>query len=500
MGILIDEAKCIGCGLCQIACPYDAIEVYVLARVDNAKCTDCTACVDYCPTDAIAMEVPPPVRVGPPPEDTNFDAVVIGAGVGGLCSAALLAHRGYKTLLVERRPSVGGRWGSLRHDGIDMPTGAYAIEIGGILERTFREVGAEFDVIEPSPPNVYCYKGQIIDPGDGRGRLRRTLQALTTDPEEADRVLEALRKAMTGQEVPAPDVTLKQWLDSLTENEGIKGVFFGLGRATLGDETVPAVTFLQWLGNVRPTSYAYSRRASINMPKGLAKAVTKKGGQVWTRTRVKKILMQEGRATGVVVQRQGREITVNTTVIVSDIGPKETGRLAGYENLPPEYVEYLESKEKGLAHIDVYIRSKEPLFKVPSIVFPVGTRRLCTMLTPTHIVKWGPEGTHLTIAEGVAKTHDLAKETEEVVREIDDVLPGWRQQGKIVLVIINQGEAFQEPTESPVPNIFYVGEKVKPQESVPGLPQGAETAWRAVALIQERFPLRLDSAVASSSP
>jgi hypothetical protein len=380
-----------------------------------------------------------------------------------------------------------------------MPTGAYAIEIGGILERTFQEVGAQFEVIEPSPANVYCYKGQIIDPGEGRGRLRRTLQALTTNPEEADSVLEALRTAMIGEEVPPPEMTLKDWLGRLTTNEGIKGVFYALGRATLGDEMVPAATFFQWLGNVRPTSYAYSPRAMINMPKELAKVVTRNGGQVWTRTRVKQILMQDGRATGVIVERQGREVTVNTPVIVSGIGPKETGRLVGYENLSPEYVDYLESREKGKAHIDVYVRSQEPLFKVPSIVFPIGTRRLCTMLTPTNIVKWGPEGTHLTIAEGVAQTHDLDRETEEVVNEIDDVLPGWSELGEIVLVIINQGEAFREATESPVPNIFYVGEKVKPEESVPGLPQGAETAWRAVDMVQERFPVPHGNAAASGS-
>ncbi len=38
---------------------------------------------------------------------TQFDAVVIGAGAGGLFTAARLAHHGYRTLVVERLDKVG---------------------------------------------------------------------------------------------------------------------------------------------------------------------------------------------------------------------------------------------------------------------------------------------------------------------------------------------------------------------------------------------------------
>ena len=37
-----------------------------------------------------------------------YDVVVIGAGLGGLTAAALLAQAGRKTLIVERNTSVGG--------------------------------------------------------------------------------------------------------------------------------------------------------------------------------------------------------------------------------------------------------------------------------------------------------------------------------------------------------------------------------------------------------
>ncbi|GAI07224.1 unnamed protein product [marine sediment metagenome] len=35
-------------------------------------------------------------------QQQKYDVVVIGSGIGGLCAAALLSYRGYKTLVVEK--------------------------------------------------------------------------------------------------------------------------------------------------------------------------------------------------------------------------------------------------------------------------------------------------------------------------------------------------------------------------------------------------------------
>jgi len=38
----------------------------------------------------------------------NFDAIVIGAGLGGLTAAALFARTGHRVLVLERNQSFGG--------------------------------------------------------------------------------------------------------------------------------------------------------------------------------------------------------------------------------------------------------------------------------------------------------------------------------------------------------------------------------------------------------
>ena len=45
-------------------------------------------------------------------DNTPRSAVVIGAGVAGLATAALLAKQGMKVTVVERTDSVGGRAGA----------------------------------------------------------------------------------------------------------------------------------------------------------------------------------------------------------------------------------------------------------------------------------------------------------------------------------------------------------------------------------------------------
>lgn len=58
----IDEAKCIGCGLCKQVCNYDAVKILeeniggktrLAASIDQVKCYGCGLCVSVCPTRAL---------------------------------------------------------------------------------------------------------------------------------------------------------------------------------------------------------------------------------------------------------------------------------------------------------------------------------------------------------------------------------------------------------------------------------------------------------------
>ena len=48
----------------------------------------------------------------------KFDAIVVGAGLGGLTAAALLAGSGQRVLVLERNDAVGGAARVYRHGAL----------------------------------------------------------------------------------------------------------------------------------------------------------------------------------------------------------------------------------------------------------------------------------------------------------------------------------------------------------------------------------------------
>ena len=55
----------------------------------------------------------------------DTEVVIIGAGLGGLTSAILLAEMGIKTTLIERSPVPGGLLRSYARQGVDCAVGLH---------------------------------------------------------------------------------------------------------------------------------------------------------------------------------------------------------------------------------------------------------------------------------------------------------------------------------------------------------------------------------------
>ena len=81
--------------------------------------------------------------------------VVIGAGIGGLTAAALLARRGYRVLVLEQAMVPGGCASTFKRRGFTFDVGATQVaglEPGGIHQRIFAELEIELPPARPCDP------------------------------------------------------------------------------------------------------------------------------------------------------------------------------------------------------------------------------------------------------------------------------------------------------------------------------------------------------------
>jgi phytoene desaturase len=85
----------------------------------------------------------------------RFDAVVIGAGLGGLVAAIELSARGRRVAVLEARDAIGGKAGCVTVDGVEADTGPSLFTLPRVFDEIFAVGGTsladELELLAPSP-------------------------------------------------------------------------------------------------------------------------------------------------------------------------------------------------------------------------------------------------------------------------------------------------------------------------------------------------------------
>jgi phytoene desaturase len=315
----------------------------------------------------------------------DYDAVVIGAGLGGVTSGALLAKQGRKTLVLEQGDLVGGCCSSFESEGYKFDVGASIVEVIRPIEMAFEMLGTslgdEVDLIDCDPvytavlrdgtkiPIPFSVDGtgealSKISPEDGRrwfdfaeyyrGFLSESLKGFFTSPADSLLDMAKIFAKAPGMLKYAP-LFLNNYQGGLgkffkdpkvLESFAYQGFYLGLPP-----ELVPGVFAL--LPYSEHEGVYYPRGGMGSIPGSLARVGQKLGMEIRTGALVDKIIVRGGRACGIMLD-DGTEIT--SDVVVSNINAKRLYLdLVGAEYLSPVVMRGIQSYPLSLSVPMMYL-------------------------------------------------------------------------------------------------------------------------------------------------
>jgi prolycopene isomerase len=331
----------------------------------------------------------------------KYDAIVIGAGLGGLSGATMLAKNGLKVLLLERHNVPGGYATSFVRGRYEFEVALHELsnigpkDLRGGLYRYLEYLGVAAKVEFVIAPHLYrsIFPGLDITLPVGREAFEAKLGEVFPHERKGihrfmDRVFGMGRDfARIGKErgvgnrmsVPFrfPDFFRylpTKWGDVL--NRDVKDP---LARAVIsqywGYVGLPPsqVSFLY----LATTLAGYIRRGPA-FPVGRSQALSNAfmstfeelGGEVAMNCGAQRILTQNGRVCGVITDE---EEEIQAEWIVSNADPVTTCRdLIGFDKVPPRFFTKLQSSEVAASSFNVYMgvdRSPEELGFVEHEVF-----------------------------------------------------------------------------------------------------------------------------------
>lgn len=316
-------------------------------------------------------------------ERIRADAVVIGAGLGGLSAAGYLARAGRKVAVLEHHTVPGGYAHEFKRRGFRFEVALHALDgagRGGWLEPMLDDLGVldRVDFTEIDPFYTARFPDfEITVPADLSAYIRELKQAFPAEAAGIDSLFSAIGR-VAGDTVrygedrrsgarPKPTEMIERYPDMA---QAFSQDWQAFMETYLGDAQLQAVVSTLWgyfglppskvsaglfclaLHSYHTTGAWYPRGGSQAMSRAIVEGIVEHGGSVHFRNRVTRIEVEGGRAVAV---ETDRGLRVEADVIVSNASPAATVAMVGDTHFDDTFLGSVERDVPALSNLVVYL-------------------------------------------------------------------------------------------------------------------------------------------------
>ena len=303
----------------------------------------------------------------------DYDVIVIGAGIGGLTAAALLASRGLHVLVVDQHSKPGGYCSTFQRGAFIFDVAVHLIggcEEGGLIDEVLRSVHARekiaFRRVAPMylavrgndriqiPSDLHEFASVVSDYAPREQGINRLIDEIY----DIGSTLLGFASAPTSEQSfrALARVANQNYLDFMTRHvtdERALALLSGLAvYAGLPPGQVDAGLMISILISYHRGAF-YPMGSSQSLADAFVESIKAAGGTVKLRSRVTRVLMKGDRACGIELAK-GEKITARAIISNAD-SVRTLFELVGEGYLPENFVRRFRRLRPAVSAVNLYL-------------------------------------------------------------------------------------------------------------------------------------------------
>lgn len=315
-------------------------------------------------------------------EDNKKKVIIVGAGPGGLSAGMVLANRGYDVTIYEKKPYVGGRNGALKIGGYTFEIGPTFVMLPQTFIEIFRLAGRdinsylEMKALDPLYELSYA-NGKTMKIYSDKEKLKQEIARLFPGEEDLydkfmkrekkkfERIFESLKLPYMRiihyfrwkmlKAIPFLDATISvnDVLAKYFKNPDLR-IAMSFQSKYLGMSPWECPGTFTMLSYIEHTFGIYHPKGGVHkIAEAMAKVIDEEGGRVLCNTGIKKIIIKDGVAKGVILEN-GDEVSADMVIMNADFAQGMTD-LINNEDRPKFNDEKLEKKSYSCSTFMIYL-------------------------------------------------------------------------------------------------------------------------------------------------